>query len=114
MIVVAIKEALLRTQTIPNEQVAYAIFQLEWINLWWGLINLIPVLPLDGGRISQEVCNSVNRRSGQTWALRIGIVASGAVAVYALSQRRFYIAFLFGLLCIQNVQMLESNRRGYW
>ena len=29
--------------------VKFAITQLKWINLWWGVFNLLPVFPLDGG-----------------------------------------------------------------
>ena len=42
-----------------------AISQLMYINLIWGLVNLIPVLPLDGGRISEAVCTSLRPRDGE-------------------------------------------------
>src|SRR5205814_369500 len=30
-----------------------ALRYLEFINLWWGLVNLLPVYPLDGGQITR-------------------------------------------------------------
>jgi Zn-dependent protease len=32
----------------------FAVHQAYWICLWWGLINLLPVYPLDGGQLLYE------------------------------------------------------------
>ncbi|MGF1505707.1 MAG: metalloprotease [Anaerolineae bacterium] len=31
------------------------IRMMLWVNVFWGLINLLPVFPLDGGRIAQQI-----------------------------------------------------------
>ena len=31
---------------------------MEYLNLWWGLVNLLPVYPLDGGQIAMEFFRS--------------------------------------------------------
>lgn len=112
----ALREWLLRTGTNPGELAIFAIYQLEWINLWWGLINLLPVLPLDGGQICREVCMSWRLRYGLEWALKISIAVSGLVAFYFFSnhdQYGLYPGLLFGALCFHNVQTYQSDR-GYW
>jgi len=55
---------------------SFIIIQMEWINLYWGLINLLPVLPLDGGRICQEICLKINARKGIIYAAQIGAVVA--------------------------------------
>ncbi|MEO1996918.1 MAG: site-2 protease family protein [Planctomycetaceae bacterium] len=91
----------------------HTLISLLWINLWWGLLNLLPVLPLDGGRISQETCQLLNRRHGFRWALQIAIVTSGAAALYFLREQRMFGGLMFGYLCFQNFQQLQAHRRGY-
>jgi Zn-dependent protease len=31
------------------------LFDLLWVNFGWGLFNLVPVLPLDGGMVHAEL-----------------------------------------------------------
>lgn len=40
---------------ILSEAAWWAIYLLKRINLYWGLLNLIPVFPLDGGQISRNL-----------------------------------------------------------
>ena len=42
-----------RIEWLRNIDVFRFIFYLKYINFYWGLVNLLPVLPLDGGRIME-------------------------------------------------------------
>lgn len=95
----------------------YTLIQLKYINLWWGLVNLLPVLPLDGGRISEQVCMLLNRRRGLEFSIRVGILAAAGVAIFfALNKDTYgiYPVFLFGYLAFLNVQSLQAAQRGPW
>ena len=87
----------------------FVVRQMVWVNLYWSLVNLLPVLPLDGGRVSQVVCNELNRRDGQVWALRIGVVVGGAAAFYFFSEVGQYAGFLFLFLALQNYFALQGR-----
>lgn len=87
-----------------------AISMLIQVNLWWSLLNLLPVLPLDGGQVCRDVCTSLNPRRGELWAIRIALVVSGAVAFWAFTSQQFYLGLLFGLMCYQNFQQLQHRR----
>ncbi|QDU18879.1 site-2 protease family protein [Urbifossiella limnaea] len=63
---------------------AFLYTQLLWINIVWGVVNLLPVFPLDGGRVSQEVCVGLLGRRGIRVALQLSVGTAGAVAVYSL------------------------------
>ncbi|MDB5307781.1 MAG: Peptidase family [Gemmataceae bacterium] len=100
------------------------------VNLYWGLFNLLPVFPLDGGQVSREVCSFFSRRNGLRIALEISIAVGGLVALYSLGcelERRqgggwlselpwwfprgsYWTAFLFGILAFQSYQMLQQRR----
>lgn len=56
-------------------------------NLFWSIVNLLPIYPLDGGKILAHVFSLfMGEGTAHTWAARIGIpawVAIGAWAVFA-------------------------------
>src|SRR5262249_52324972 len=43
------------------------------INLFWALMNLLPVWPLDGGQITRELCIAASRHDGLRVSLMISI-----------------------------------------
>jgi membrane-associated protease RseP (regulator of RpoE activity) len=88
--------------------------QMKWINLGWGIANLLPVLPLDGGRIAEAILVRVRPWNGARQAVILSVVASAAAALYFLSKKEKYGTFpalLFGILCIFNVQSLQDRSR---
>ncbi|MEW5850450.1 MAG: M50 family metallopeptidase [Myxococcota bacterium] len=52
-----------------------------WINWGWGVLNLLPILPLDGGHVMQEVVNLISRRPNERAGVLISLV--GAVGLLA-------------------------------
>ena len=90
--------------------VKYGIGQWLYINLWWGLVNLLPVLPLDGGRVLQGVCNSISPFRGDEYARRISIVVGGLTAAFFLLNGRTYAGILFLSLTMSNVQSGQHQR----
>jgi stage IV sporulation protein FB len=95
---------------------------LKFINLLWGLVNLLPIFPLDGGQVMREICTSVSRRNGLRVSLGLSFVFAGLVAIYSamkMAQPELpYPPFmpqlnilLFGVLAIQSYQMLQAVER---
>ena len=52
------------------------------VNLIWGIFNLLPVIPLDGGQVSRELCEGEMARAGLADGLKISIGFAAAVALY--------------------------------
>jgi len=86
------------------------VHDLKWINLGWGVINLLPVYPLDGGQISHAALSHFFPRSGGDTALKISIVFAVGIAAFAFSVHQTYTALLFGSLAFENFQMLQGPR----
>lgn len=95
-----------------SELGAYALFDLEFINLWWGLVNLLPVLPLDGGQISRDLLG-IFRHDGLQLAVQLSVVVAGGVAAWCFMHEETYPALLFAVLCVNNIQMLQAGGRGW-
>jgi membrane-associated protease RseP (regulator of RpoE activity) len=99
----------------------YALFFLEWINLVWGIVNLVPIWPLDGGQISVEVFSWLSPERGLRFAFGISFVLAGLLAVHSLMSHldrplipfvpRFglYGAFMFGWLAFISFQFLQQQ-----
>ena len=81
---------------------------LYFINLWWGLINLLPVLPLDGGRICDSVCCLISPRGGTRAALLISVVVGAGLASYFFQHDQMYTAILFGVFAFYSLRSLQA------
>ena len=83
---------------------------LLWVNVFWGLINLLPVFPLDGGQVARNVLIQYDPWDGVRKSLWISVVTGGILAVVGLiGFRSIYIAILFGFLAFQSYQSLQGS-----
>jgi stage IV sporulation protein FB len=83
---------------------------LLWVNIFWGLINLMPVYPLDGGNIARFILLQADPVNGVRKSLWVSVISGGLVALVAFFLlRSVYMAFLFGFLAFQSYQSLQSR-----
>ncbi len=101
----------------PTRSLWYVLLNdMLWVNLYWGLINLLPVLPLDGGHASQAIFDQADPQNGMRKALILSAVVAGAVALYAILEMNYYLAIMFVVLAVSSLQMLDgagAQRRAY-
>jgi stage IV sporulation protein FB len=82
---------------------------LLWINIFWGLINLMPVYPLDGGNVSRYLLLKTDPLDGVRKSLWLSVFAGGLVALAGFFfLGSVYMAILFGFLAFQSYQSLQS------
>ena len=97
---------------------ASLVYDLIFINLMWGLVNLLPVYPLDGGQVSRELLVARSPAAGIVQSLKLSIGAAIAMAVVGLiwfgARHGLFIALMFGCLAYFSYQALASYQgRGY-
>jgi len=86
------------------------VFDLLFINIFWGLVNLLPVYPLDGGQIAREVLGLVNPADSLRQSLWLSVIAAVVVAALALTKLDDkYIAIFFGYLAYINYMTLQAH-----
>ncbi len=91
-------------------------FEIYWdlvqINIVWGVLNILPIWPLDGGRICEIVLTRFSPYQGRRWTHVISLLASGllAVAIFTYTHSLFSTIF-FGYFAFMNYQMLDSIHR---
>lgn len=54
------------------------------VNLYWALVNLLPVWPLDGGQVCREICFMARARQPEELSLKISIGTAVAFAGWGL------------------------------
>jgi len=79
------------------------IHDFLWINFWWGVINLLPVLPLDGGRIVDLFVKPQKR------VYQIGFIAATSMAIFAATRMGLWTVLMFGYLAYRNFQQMREN-----
>ena len=101
-------------ETLPIS-VRFVFYQLFRINLAWGLVNLLPVLPLDGGQVCQSLLSWGRFRDPSRTAMQVSAVVAGVAAVYFFTQwKDNFAGILFAMLCLQNVASLQAPTRSQW
>jgi len=89
------------------------IWDLLFANIAWGLVNLLPVYPLDGGQIARELFTLGNPRAGVIQSLQLSAGVAVLVALYAISKGSIYTCAMFGILAYNNFQTLRMYRN-HW
>lgn len=85
-----------------------ALNSLLWINVGWGLFNLVPVYPLDGGQTMRYFLTMIDPQNGYVNSLWLSVISGAAAAIGGfIFFSSLYIALLFGLLAFQSYQMLR-------
>ncbi|MFN8405410.1 MAG: site-2 protease family protein [Anaerolineales bacterium] len=101
--------------TLPLGGFTMSIFltMMLWVNVFWGLINLLPIFPLDGGQVARNVLLLYDPIGGVRKSLWLSVIAGGlmALAGFVLFHSA-YTALLFGLLAFQSYQALQNRFGG--
>ena len=96
-----------------NDQPAPALFHffLKWtitISIIWGIFNLLPIYPMDGGNISREFFSFCFPRRGVEFSLIISMTFAAVLAVLAFRFGQFFITFIFAYFAYQNYQEMTG------
>lgn len=96
-----------------NNQLLYiALDSLLWVNIFWGLINLLPVYPLDGGQIAREFMVLRDPWRGMINSMWLSVIAGGIVVVMGLSMQSMFVVLMFLSLTISNYMALQQGTGG--
>ena len=78
--------------------VVNALLFLKLINLTWTLFNLLPILPLDGGRLLSALLGPRHFNAAQG----VGVFFSGSLATLAALRGELFMAIFLGYLAFVN------------
>jgi Zn-dependent protease len=84
------------------------------ISIVWGIFNLLPIYPMDGGHIAREIFLFIFPRNGVANSLVLSITVAIIFAVLTFQFGQLFITFLFGYFAYQNYQELSFTSFRRW
>ncbi len=101
-----------------REIITQSLDMVLFMAMLWNLLNLLPILPLDGGQISLEVFTGLFPKQGLRLALGLSILLAGSAAIYCLRVWKLpyqlhpgFAAVFLGMMAFQNLQVLLQAER---
>ena len=88
----------------------YVLSQLLWVNIGWGVINLVPMLPLDGGQVMRSLWQWVRNPFDERTPLLISIVVGVLAVAAGLWFRQTWLAILAAWFTYNNFTRLQGGR----
>jgi Zn-dependent protease len=86
------------------------INHLFYICVFWGLVNLLPIQPLDGGHITRDLLMLGNPQVGYRQSLILSVVVAGGLAIIgAVQWQNWLVAIFFGMLAYESLMLLQAD-----
>ncbi len=76
-----------------------------WVNVGWTILNLLPIMPLDGGQIAEAFWSNGNRRI----PIYLSIIFASAAALYMLTAGMLFSTLFFGFLAYNAWKKLKGH-----
>lgn len=99
-----------------NAYLSTLVYDLLWCNIFWGLVNLLPVIPLDGGQIARELLQA-SYPDGAMRSLWLSVFVGGAVAIAGgMYMQSTFMMMFFGSLaasCYFAIQQMQGRGGGF-
>ncbi|HEX8705124.1 MAG TPA: site-2 protease family protein [Myxococcaceae bacterium] len=89
-------------------------FFLYWffvVSLFWTLFNLLPLPPLDGGKVLLAVLSHFLGRTGIILTHGLALLVAAAAVAWSLRSGGYFIAVLFGLWGFQSLRAISEALR---
>jgi stage IV sporulation protein FB len=80
------------------------------VNIFWSIVNLVPVMPLDGGQLLRIVLEKIFGLKGFKYALAISMGIALAISIFFFVTQGFLIGALFFLLAYQSYDTFRKTR----
>jgi len=79
---------------------------LLYINLYWPILNLLPVFPLDGGQAIRDFLGLFLRTADKITYI-LSIIVSVLMIIYFAKTENYFMIFLFIMMAMQNMELFK-------
>jgi Zn-dependent protease len=106
---------LARSGVITSHELELMATQAVWINVGWSALNLLPILPLDGGQVFVSALDMVTKGRGRRAAEIVSVVAAVTIGLIALRYGFVFgalMAAMFAGINLTAISRAKSNELG--
>ena len=96
----------------PHPVLGYFLRAGYIANFFWAALNMVPVLPLDGGRISTVLAMRISRERGFLWAQMLAVLASAGLIAVAIARKEMFLAVVFAMFGCQALRAVYEAMKG--
>jgi len=96
-------------QSQPNSLPVYIFTVSFYVNMFWTILNLMPVLPLDGGKLLSIVLEYFFGVRGPKIAFFISLLISSVLGIFFFIDRAFLAGSLFFLLAFESYKSWKTS-----
>lgn len=85
---------------------------MYWAGIVWGIFNLLPIPPLDGGKAFRNLLRTILRENTAFLiAVWIAMLVGAGIVIYALMRRDYFLAVIIGWFTFSNFQQWDEYRK---
>lgn len=112
LVLIGIPALWLQSQGTITTSVGRTILsQVIFINVWWSVLNLLPILPLDGGNVTMSVLDLVTKGRGRRPAEVLSVIVGVGIAIVAFANNFIFGAVMAGMFVAINVRSLSNVKQ---
>ena len=86
-----------------SEMLSYAIHQAILVNVVWGVYNLVPMLPLDGGNVMRSFLHILTKGEGEKPSRIVSVIVGGMLLVAAVAIGQLWLGMLAAFFTWANI-----------
>ena len=102
------KAMVLPDSALPADRRAFIIY---FINVGWGIFNLLPVFPLDGGQAFRSFLKAIRIKKAEAIARFLSIGCLAAIGYLSFKTGHLWLMFLTALLAMDNYRLYDATKR---
>ena len=82
--------------------ITYSLQVAVWVNIFWTILNLLPVIPLDGGRLMSIIFEGIFGFKGVKLAYFVSIILATLLAIFFFAIQQLLVGGLFLLMAYES------------
>ena len=80
---------------------------MQFINIFWGIVNLLPIFPLDGGQVARALAGKFYPADGLRLSLTVSVLAAAGMSAFCIFRwHEVFAGLFFGYMAFQSYQTL--------
>lgn len=100
----------LNLNIFSNQLILSFLVVLRNVNLFWSVVNLLPVLPLDGGQLLRILFEGIWGVKGIRYAMFTGMLLAGALSFISFMLQNFIFGAIFFLFAFQSFDSFRKSK----